>query len=70
MTYIDPSTWFDPLGQCRCGKPATGILRGDSNQSMGVYCSPCANARLKKAKQERANALKQATSTAPNTENT
>lgn len=56
MSYCDPSQWFDALGTCRCGKKATGVLRGTHNQSMGPYCEPCANTRIKKATREREKA--------------
>lgn len=49
----DTARWFDSLGSCRCGKAATGTLRGTRNESMGVYCSRCANARIKAADKER-----------------
>jgi len=49
VTYTDPATWFDALGTCRCGKPATGALRGNQNQSMGTYCKKCAETRIKAA---------------------
>ena len=49
----DPAQWFDALGTCRCGKKATGILRGLQNQSMGPYCEPCAMRRIKTAQKER-----------------
>ena len=54
-THTDPSTWFDPVGTCRCGKPATGFLRGDRNQSMGPYCRKCADKRIKDANKAREN---------------
>lgn len=62
MTYVDPSRWFDPVGKCRCGKPATGVLRGDQNQSMGPYCEKCATARIKQADKQRAALGKRASS--------
>lgn len=55
-TEPDPVRWFDGLGSCRCGKPATGKLRGPRNESYGNYCRPCAEKRLKRAEQERAEA--------------
>lgn len=50
----DQVRWFDPVGQCRCGKVATGVLRARDNGSFGPYCRPCADKRLKAAEQERA----------------
>jgi hypothetical protein len=50
----DQALWFDVLGTCRCGKPATGKLRGPHNENYGVYCQKCAIARLHKARGERA----------------
>lgn len=49
----DQARWFDATGQCRCGKHATGILRGTRNESLGPYCERCANARIRKAEKER-----------------
>lgn len=49
----DQAQWFDGLGKCRCGKNATGILRGTRNESYGPYCPRCAEARIKKAQRER-----------------
>lgn len=52
--YPDQPRWFDPVGACRdCRKPATGKLMGPSNESYGVSCGPCADKRLRRAKQER-----------------
>lgn len=51
--YADQVRWFEALGTCRCGKPATGVLRGPRNESYGPYCQRCADARLKKAQKER-----------------
>lgn len=52
----DPARWFDCVGNCRCGKRATGILRGTRNESLGPYCERCAEKRIKKAEAERKNA--------------
>jgi hypothetical protein len=52
----DPARWFDALGGCRCGKKATGTLRGTRNESLGIYCDRCAAARIKKADREREKA--------------
>jgi len=49
----DVAQWFDALGTCRCGKKATGLLRGTRNESLGPYCERCAEARIKKAQKER-----------------
>jgi hypothetical protein len=49
----DQVRWFDALGVCACGKPATGTLRGPRNESYGVSCSKCAERRLNKALKER-----------------
>jgi hypothetical protein len=49
----DQVRWFDALGSCICGKPATGVLRGPRNESYGAHCRRCAEARLKKAERER-----------------
>ena len=51
--YPDQPRWFDALGTCRCGKPATGKLMGPRNESYGASCKPCADKRLARAKQER-----------------
>lgn len=41
--------WFSPLGGClgRCGKKATGTLKGYRNQDLGPYCEKCANREIK-----------------------
>ena len=52
----DQVRWFENLGTCRCGKPATGTLRGPMNESYGAYCARCAYARLKRAERERERA--------------
>lgn len=49
----DDVRWFDALGTCRCGKPATGKLMGSRNESYGAYCGKCAEKRLKAAQKER-----------------
>jgi hypothetical protein len=54
MAYYDPASWFERTeSKCRCGKRATGILRGVRNESFGPYCEPCANKRIKAAQRER-----------------
>lgn len=53
-TQPDQVRWFQSLGDCRCGKPATGTLMGPRNESYGVSCRPCAERRLKRAEQEQA----------------
>ena len=41
--------------QCaRCGKRATGILRGTANESYGPHCGRCADKRLKDSEKARA----------------
>lgn len=50
----DQVRWFEALGQCPCGKPATGTLRGPRNESYGTWCRRCAEARIKRAERERA----------------
>jgi hypothetical protein len=50
----DQARWFEDLGVCRCGKPATGTLRGSRNESYGVSCRKCADLRIDKAERERA----------------
>lgn len=53
-TLPDQVRWFDAYGRCReCVKPATGVLRGERNESYGPYCQKCAERRLKKARKER-----------------
>ncbi len=49
----DPAQWFERLGNCPCGKRATGTLRGTRNESLNVYCGSCANKRIKKAQKDR-----------------
>lgn len=57
MTTYDESPepqWFEPTEQkCRCGKRATGILRGRRNESFGPHCKACAEKRIKAAKRVR-----------------
>ena len=50
----DEATWFDAVGTCLCGKPATGKLRGAHNENLGTYCQKCAMMRIKGAERERA----------------
>lgn len=45
--------WFEKFGKCSCGRTATGILRGDRNQSFGPHCDRCAARRLKASAKER-----------------
>ena len=52
--YPDQVRWFEALGACHCGKPATGTLRGPRNDSYGVACQKCALSRIKKAEAARA----------------
>jgi len=47
--------WFE-LQDCkcaRCGKPATGVLRGSRNESYGHHCTKCAEKRLKDSAKRR-----------------
>ncbi len=56
MITLDESPhvqWFDELAKCRCGKPATGVLRGTSNESFGPHCKRCAEKRIKASKRVR-----------------
>lgn len=62
---IDPVQWFDRLGICRCGKPATGILRGPRNESYGTSCERCANTRINKARKEEERAKKMSAGAQP-----
>jgi hypothetical protein len=64
----DPAQWFDALGSCRCGKKATGVVRGTRNESMGPYCERCAEVRIKKAQREREAAERQPNKRAANVE--
>lgn len=50
---MDQAQWFEGLGNCRCGKLATGVLRGTRNESYGPYCRRCADKRIKAAERER-----------------
>lgn len=50
----DQVRWFDALGRCACGKPATGTLRGPQNESYGYACARCGNSRVVRAERERA----------------
>lgn len=52
--HIDPVRWFEPFGQCGCGKPAVGTWRGPQNESYGMACRKCGYARVRKAERERA----------------
>lgn len=52
-TLPDQVRWFDALGTCACGKPATGVLRGPRNDNYGASCKRCADKRLKQAEAER-----------------
>jgi hypothetical protein len=45
--------WFERLPKCKCGKTATGILRGTRNESYGHHCDKCADKRLKASAKER-----------------
>lgn len=50
----DQVRWFEALGTCACGKSATGWLRGPRNESYGVSCFKCGQARVVRAERERA----------------
>lgn len=52
--------WFEPTdSKCgRCGKRATGILRGSRNESYGPHCQRCADKRLKDSEKARAATAK------------
>jgi hypothetical protein len=52
--YPDQVRWFEHLGTCSCGKPATGTMRGSGNESYGTYCERCAIKRLTRAVHQRA----------------
>ncbi len=54
---IDQVWWFESLGECICGKPATGTLRGPKNESYGVACLRCAEKRIEKDKKDRLREL-------------
>lgn len=46
--------WFEHTDRkCRCGKRATGILRGEQNESFGPHCERCAIKRLADSKKAR-----------------
>ena len=45
--------WFSPYGKCRCGKQATGDLKGRRNESFGPHCTSCAKKRIAAAKRVR-----------------
>jgi len=49
----DPARWFESLGVCRCGKPATGTLRGVRDEAIEVCCAFCARGRIDKAERNR-----------------
>lgn len=59
MSTADQVRWFEDLGRCVCGKPATGVLRGPRNESYGTHCRPCAEKRIKKAEREREREAKE-----------
>ncbi len=50
-TYHPDAQWFESLGPCAsgCGKPATGVLRGHTNERRGNYCASCAETAIKLA---------------------
>lgn len=49
----DQVRWFERLGQCGCGKTAIGTLRGPNNDSYGIACLKCGQARVIRAERER-----------------
>lgn len=51
----DPAKWFRGLGSCTCGcgRPATGMLFGTANQTLGAYAARCAKRRIEAADKER-----------------
>jgi len=54
LSAPDPVRWFEAIGRCVCGKLATGTLRGPRNESYGIACFKCGQARVEKAERERA----------------
>lgn len=55
MSEVPHLRWFENTERkCgKCGKRATGILRGSANESYGHYCEPCAMKRLADSKRQR-----------------
>ena len=54
MNEVPNLRWFEETDRkCGCGKRATGILRGDRNESYGPHCKACATRRLKNSERER-----------------
>jgi hypothetical protein len=49
----DRARWFDALGVCHCGKPASGTLRGPADEAIQVCCEWCARKRIAKAERNR-----------------
>lgn len=49
----DQVRWFEALGKCGCGKQAVGAWRGPRNESYGIACLKCGNARVIRAERER-----------------
>jgi hypothetical protein len=58
--WVDPVRWFESLGECQCGKPAVGTLRGPQNESYGPACRKCGDARVIRAEKDRAKAAAEA----------
>ena len=58
MAEVPNLRWFESTEQkCgRCGKRATGILRGSQNESYGPHCQRCADKRLKDSAKARERA--------------
>jgi len=57
-SFLDDARWFERLGSCTCGKPATGKLMNSRNESLGRFCDKCAQKRLKEADRAREMARK------------
>lgn len=55
MAEVPHLRWFQKTDRecAMCGGRATGILRGNANESYGHYCEPCAMKRLKAAREYR-----------------
>jgi hypothetical protein len=54
----EDARWFEQLGTCRCGKPATGRLNNSRNETLCRCCNKCAAKFLKEADAARAKAAK------------
>lgn len=60
MSEVANLRWFENTERkcARCGKRATGILRGSQNESYGPHCQRCADKRLKDSEKVRAAAIR------------